>query len=114
MIKVSKRREKIAIMMVLFLFLLPCFNQMVELTSSQESTTISTPACGFDFSTFRKDNEEKENEEFSSISDAVQLLDLSNHILKLQATHQSAYSVLSHDLRTTILQPLVLICMLLI
>jgi hypothetical protein len=114
MIKVCKRRERIAIMMVLFVFLLPCFNQMVELTPSRESTTISTPECSFDFSTFRTDNEEKENEEFSSISDAVPLLDLSNHILKLQAIHQSEYSILSHDLQTTILQPLGIICVLLI
>jgi len=114
MLEVSTRREKMAIMIVLFLFLFPCFNQMVELTPSQESTTISTAECGVDFSTFQKENEEKENEEFSSISDAVPLLDLSNHILKLQATHQNEYSILSHDLRTTILQPLVLICTLLI
>mgnify|MGYP003449385126 CR=1 FL=1 len=115
MLRVSSRTERIAVVAMLFLLLIPCFKQAGEPTPPlKESPTVSTPRCSFDVSIFLKDNEEKENEEFFFLSGAVPLLDLSNHILKLQATHQSEYSILSHDLRTTILQPLVLICTLLI
>jgi len=115
MLRIPKQKLRIAIIPLLLLLLVPSFGLVFEhIPSIDRETKVSIhPGC-FNFSTFLNDTEEKEKDEVSSISYSLPLLDLSNHILNLQVTHQIRITALSHEVRITQRQPFIILCTLLI
>lgn len=115
MFRISKQKVRIAIVPMLLLLLVPSFGLVLEpVVPLDRETKVTVHPDGFNFSTFLKDNEEKENEEILSISFSVTLLDLTDHILQLQATHQRTDAFFSQTPWIAHPQPLILFCTFLI
>ena len=115
MLWISKRKTRIAAIPLLLLLLVPWFGLVFERTPPLDlDTKVSAHPGWFNFSTFLKDGEEKEKEEVFPMSYSLPLLDLSNHILNLQVTHQIRNTTLLHEVRITQRQPFTILCTLLI
>jgi hypothetical protein len=98
MFRTSKQIMRIAILLMLFQFISPAFIPSTALEVSNERiTTVHVQHSSIVAPMFLKENEEKENSEFLSVSESAPLLlDLTIHGLNLTASHRNKYSTFPH------------------
>lgn len=91
---------RVVLLLMLFQFFTPPFFTLV----APEISKVNTAAYHVQQNSMvapllLKENDEKENKEFSSISTLAPLLDFTIHTLNLAATHKKKYAYLSNDQR---------------
>lgn len=93
MFRKSKQLVRIAILLMLFQSVAPAFIPVVaQEIPNNKTATLHVQHNSIVAPLFLKENEEKENSEFLSVSQPAPLLDLNTHSHNLTASHSNKYS----------------------
>ena len=98
--RVSKEIMKIALVLMLFQFLAPAFLPIVlQGTSNRDKLVYHAQHSSIVAPLLLKEKDEKEHEEFFSISGLAPLLDLTAHSSNLTASHKGKCTYFSNEHR---------------
>ena len=99
MVRTSKYIMRTALTLLLFQFFAPAFLPLVvQQVSHAKPTSIHVPHSSIVAPLLLKEKDEKEHDDFTSISALAPLLDLTAHSLNLKASHKGKPNYLRQDL----------------
>ena len=99
MVRISKYIMRIALLLMLFQFFAPAFFPLVvQPGSNTKTTSIHVRHSSVVAPLLLKEKDEKEHDDFSTISNLAPLLDLTAHSINLTATHKGGPNYFHQDL----------------
>jgi len=98
MLRTSKYMVRMAIVLMLFQFLSPAFIPLVvQEIPTERPTAFHAQHSSIVAPMFLKEKDEKEDSEFSTITESAPILDLSRHSFNLAVSHSNKYSKSTED-----------------
>ena len=100
MVRISKYIMRIALLLMLFQFFAPAFFPLVvQAASNNKTTTIHVRHSSVVAPLLLKEKDEKERDDFATVSNLAPLLDLTAHSINLSASHKGGPNYIHQDLR---------------
>jgi hypothetical protein len=99
MVRISKQIMRLALLLMLFQFFAPAFLPLVvQQVPNTKITSIHVQHSALVAPLLLKEKDEKEHDDFASISNLAPLLDLTAHSINLTASHKGKHNYFHQDL----------------